>query len=396
MNRRNLLTRALVASSVIVPGSAILSTLSCGGSAPIEEPTATGWVFVGPYTRGSSEGIYRLRFDATSGKLGEPELAVATPGPSFLALHPNGQFLYAVNELSEFQGEKGGAVSAFTIDPATGGLTEINVVSSKGGGPCHLMLTPSGDRLVVANYGGGSTVSYRIGADGALSEAVSVIQHTGSGPNERRQQAPHAHGVAIRPVGSALIAHVADLGIDQVLHFEIAADGTLVPWETQKHAAVAAGAGPRHVVTHPDRPLAFVINELDSTLSSFTIDPSSGAWTLAHTVPTLPEGFEGDSSTAEVALHPNGRIVYGSNRGHDSIATFAIDLETGKLSLTGHTSTEGKTPRNFAVHPDGNYLIAANQGTGNLTVDRVDPATGVPAYTGQSVALDTPVCVVFL
>jgi 6-phosphogluconolactonase len=396
ITRRTLLSRTVGATAILAPGAGVLSMVSCGTPETTPSSVAGEWIFVGPYTRGTSKGIYRLRFNADDGTLGEPELAAATPGPSFLVAHPSGAYLYAVNELSEFQGQPGGAVTAFAVNRDTGELSEINAVSSKGGGPCHLLLTPDGKVLIVANYGAGSTVSYTIGDNGALSEAVSVIQHSGSGPNERRQKAPHAHGIAIRPVGNTLLAHVADLGIDKVLHFEIGSDGSLKPWSVQEAVALAPGAGPRHVVTHPNAPLAFVINELDSTLTSFQIDADTGVWTEAATVSTLPASLEGDNTTAEVALHPNGRIVYGSNRGHDSIATFAVDTATGQMSVVGLTGTEGKQPRNFAVHPNGRFLIAANQSSGNLTVFSIDAATGLPSFTGNSVALDMPVCVLFM
>lgn len=390
--RRTLLSRSVSASVIAAPAAALLPMLSCGGqsaSAPSE------WVYVGPYTRGTSKGIYRLSFNPQSGVLGEPALAAQTPNPSFLAMHPNGHSLFAVGELPEFQGEKAGSVTAFAVTPGTGALRQLNAVSSKGGGPCHVVLSPTGKFVVVANYGGGSTACYRVAPDGELSEAAGFVQHEGSGPNERRQKGPHAHGIAIRPVGPELLAHVADLGIDRILHFRIEADGRLTPWETQPYAAVAPGAGPRHVITHPTQPLAFVINELDSTITSFTIDSQTGVWSLAHTVSTRPDGFSDENWTAEIALHPNGKVLYGSNRGHDSLAVYAVDLKSGRMTLSGHVSTEGKTPRNFAVHPSGNWLIAANQNGNNLTVFRVDPATGMPAFTGQSITIEAPVCVLF-
>ncbi|MCW5964091.1 MAG: lactonase family protein [Bryobacterales bacterium] len=392
LTRRTMLSHVVAATAIAAPTATLLSTLSCTGQST---SASQEWVYVGPYTRGASKGIYRLSFDPQSGALGEPALAAQTANPSFLALHPNGRNLYAVGELPEFQGEKGGSVTAFAVAPETGALRELNAVSSKGGGPCHLMVTSAGNMVVVANYGGGSTVCYRLNVDGELSSAAGFVQHTGSGPNERRQQAPHAHGVALSSVGVEKLAHVADLGIDRILHFVVAADGSLSPWRTQPDVAVAPGAGPRHVITHHTHPLAFVINELDSTITSFTIHPETGVWTTAHTVSTLPEGYNGDTTTAEIALHPNGRVIYGSNRGHDSIATFAVDLNSGKLTLIGHTATEGKTPRNFAVHPSGNWLIAANQNSGNLTVFRVDSDSGMPSFTGQTVNVDAPVCVLF-
>jgi 6-phosphogluconolactonase len=389
--------RGILASTLLAPSAAVLTSLvGCQESGSSAGNPASSWAFIGTYTRGGSKGIYRIAYDAQTGKMEAPELAAETPGPSFLAIHPSGNFLYAVNELSEFRGEPGGSVTAFKLDKATGTLTEINAVSSKGGGPCHLMVSPSGKAVVIANYGAGSTVSFRIGDDGALSEAACVIQHSGSGPNDRRQKGPHSHGVAMSSVAGQQLVHVADLGIDQILHYRLDDEGVLHPWETQASVSVARGAGPRHVIVHPNGRLAFVINELDSTMTSFTISREDGAWTLAGTAPTLPEGFSGESTTAELALHPNGRVLYGSNRGHDSICVFQLEGDDGKLVPVGHVSTEGKTPRCFAVHPEGKILIAANQGSGNLTAFLLQADKGMPTYTGHEVAVDMPVCVVFV
>jgi 6-phosphogluconolactonase len=356
----------------------------------------TEWVYIGPYTRGTSQGIYRMACEPATGKMMEPVLAAKTPGPSFLEWHPSRRFLFAVNEVGEFRGERGGSVTSFAVDARSGELTERNAVSTKGPGPCHLMCSPDGKALVVVNYSGGNSASYRIGADGALSEAVSVIQHEGSGPNQGRQKGPHAHGIAMRRHAGALLTYVADLGIDKVLAFRLdTATGKLTPFEAQPAIPVPPGSGPRHVVVHPKAPLAFVINELTSTLTSFRIHPKTAVWTEVETISTLPAGFSQESYTAEVAVHPNGNFVYGSNRGHDSLAVFALNRTTGKLTLKGHVSTEGKTPRNFAIHKTGRLLIAANQNSGNLASFTVDVATGMPKFTGHQVKVDTPVCVLF-
>jgi 6-phosphogluconolactonase len=377
-------------------GGAAWATLASQALQAQSAGAKSEWVYLGPYTRGKSQGIYRMAFEPATGKMLTPVLVAKTPSPSFLEWHPSKRFLFAVNEVGEFRGERSGSVTAFAVDARSGELTERNAVSTKGPGPCHLMCSPDGKSLVVVNYTGGNTASYRIGPDGALSEAVSVIQHEGSGPNQQRQKEPHAHGVAMRRHAGMLLTYVADLGIDKVLAFRLdSVTGTLTPWESQPAVSVPPGSGPRHVVVHPKEALAFVIHELTSTLTSFRIDPKTATWTEIETVTTLPQGFSQESYTAEVAVHPNGNFVYGSNRGHDSLAVFRLHRSTGRLELISHVSTEGRTPRSFAIHRSGTMLIAANQNTGNVASFRIDPGTGIPQFTGHQVNLETPVCVLF-
>lgn len=361
-----------------------------GVSAPSEE-----WVYIGPYTGGSSEGIYRVKFEPGTGKLGEPVLAAKTVSPSFLEWHPSRKFLYAVNEVRDFQGQPGGAATAFAAGGG-GTLTELNAVSTKGAGPCHLMCSPDGKALVVANYSAGSTTTFRITPGGKLSEAVSVIQHKGSGPNPQRQKAPHAHGVAMKRHNGKLLTYIADLGIDKVLAFELdTATAKLTPWQAQPEILLAPGCGPRHIAMHPSAPLAFVITELESTLAAFRIHPQTSIWTETDTQNTRARGATGENYPAEVVVHPNGRFVYGSNRGDETIAVFGIDIATGKLSPKGHVSAEGKNPRTIAISRSGENLIAANQDTGNVVSYRVDPATGIPRPTGHQIRLEKPVCILF-
>lgn len=359
-------------------------------------PVTREWVYIGPYTGDGSQGIYRVAYEPSTGKLLEPALAAKTTSPSFLEWHPSRRFLYAVNEVREFNGQKGGSVTSFAVDARSGALTELNAVSTKGAGPCHLKCSPDGKALVVANYSAGSTSTFTIAGDGKLSEAVEVIQHKGSGPNQQRQKGPHAHGVAMWTYKGKLLTYIADLGIDQVLAFELkTATAKLTPWAAQPSVRLAPGCGPRHIALHPTAPLAFVINEMASTLTSFRIDPKTSIWMQADNQSTLPKGYTGESWTAEVAVHPNGKFVYGSNRGHDSIAVFAIDLSTGRLALKGYVNTEGRTPRSFAIHRSGGSMIAANQDSGNLASFRVDAASGIPRYTGHQVKIGKPVCVLF-
>jgi len=381
---------------------AVVAFLFCGPAAarPASEPRPPGArsqdliVFVGTYTRGDSLGIYRCRLDLGTGRLASLELAAETVNPSFLALHPSGRFLYAVGEIANFGGGKTGAVSAFQLDPKTGELAALNQQPSRGTGPCHLTVDRTGRSVLVANYGSGSVACPPIGDDGRLGEATSFVQHEGSSVNPRRQKGPHAHVVEVDPANR--FAFVADLGLDKVLIYRLDVDrGQLVPSDPP-WAAVAPGAGPRHLAFHPSSRFLYVINELDSTVTAFAYDARRGAMELLEAVSTLPDGFAAKNTTAEIAVHPSGRFLYGSNRGHDSLAIFAIDPDTGKLRCVGHESTRGETPRNFAIDPTGRYLLAANQDTDNVVVFRIDADTGKLHATGQSLEVPMPVCIVMM
>lgn len=352
------------------------------------------WVYVGTYTGDKSKGIYLYRLDMASGQLQEVGLAAEVVNPTFLAIHPNGRFLYSAGEIGNFQGKPTGVVSAFAIDRATGKLTLLNQQPSGGRGACHVIVDRTGRCLLVANYGSGSAASIPIGDDGRLGEPGTVVQHEGKGPNEKRQEGPHAHSAAIDPGNR--FAYVADLGIDRLMIYRLDAQkGTMTP-NDPPYAAVAPGAGPRHFTFHGNGKHAYVINELANTITAFEHDPATGKLTGIQTVNTLPDDFAGANTTAEVVVHPSGRFVYGSNRGHDSIAIFACDPQTGRLTIVGHESTRGKTPRNFNIDPTGQYLIAANQGSDTMIVFRIDQASGRLKAVGDPVAAPTPVCIKFL
>jgi 6-phosphogluconolactonase len=347
-------------------------------------------VYVGTYTDGESTGIYLLRLDLASGTLTEGGAVAETRNPSFLAIHPSQRFLYAVNEIGDYNGTKSGAVSAFAIDPQTGGLTLLNQESSRGSGPCHLSVDRAGKNVLVANYGGGSIAVLPIRPDGRLGPATAFVQHEGRSVTPR-QNAPYAHSIHVDPAGRFVFA--ADLGLDKILIYRYdAGQGTLAPHDPSA-VAVAPGAGPRHFAFHPNGRVAYLINEIDSTVTAFRFDPATGALTPLHTLSTLPQGFEGHSSTAEIQVHPSGKFLYGSNRGHDSIALFAIDPDTGLLTAIGHPPTRGKTPRNFAIDPTGAYLLAANQESGTVVLFRIDPQTGHLTPTGEEAHVPKPVCV---
>jgi 6-phosphogluconolactonase len=350
------------------------------------------WVYVGTYTSptNGSKGIYLLDMDTQSGELTPKGLVAEVKSPSFLAVHPNRRFLYAVGEIFEFQGKKAGAVSAFAIDPPTGKLTLLNQQPSGGQGPCHVIVEPTGKCALTANYTTGTVAVLPIDNQGRLSEPSAVAQHQGSGPNARRQQSPHAHSINLDPAGR--FAFAPDLGADKVFVYRFhPRDGSLVPNDLPA-APVTPGSGPRHFAFHPGGRFAYVINELTSTITAFSYGAERGILKELQTVSTLPGGFTGESFTADIHVHPNGRFLYGSNRGHDSIAIFAIDDRTGRLSPTGHEPTRGKKPRNFAVDPSGTWLLAANQDSNTVVVFRIDPKTGLLTTTGNILDVPSPVC----
>ena len=347
------------------------------------------FVYAGTYTGPKSKGIYVARFNGKTGELSPFELAAETVKPSFLAIHPNRRFLYSVGEIASFGRNKSGAICAFAIDHSTGKLALLNRETSGGPGPCHLVVDKTGKCVLAANYSGGSVAVLPIEADGRLGDVAAFIQHTGSSVHPRRQKGPHAHSINLD--GANRFAFAADLGLDKVLVYRFDAEaGTLVANDPPS-ASVKPGAGPRHFAFHPSGRLAYVINELDSTVTAFAYDAERGALTERQSVPTLPADFGGNSTTAEVQVHPTGKFLYGSNRGHDSIVVFRIDEETGRLTYVEHEPSGGQTPRNFCIGPKGNYLFAANQASDNLVVFRIDGDTGRLSPTGQ--VLDVPACV---
>jgi 6-phosphogluconolactonase len=356
-------------------------------AAPLGASTLT--VYVGTYTDTTSRGIYRFDFDPQTGATTPPVLAAETKNPSFLALHPNGRYLYAVGEIASFDGKKSGAVSAFALDPKTGDLKLLNQQPSEGTGPCHLVVDRAGKNVLVANYGGGNVAVLPIGSDGRLGPASSVSMHEGSGPNASRQDKPHAHGVYLS--ADERFAFSPDLGADRVFVYRYdAGRGALDPHGA---AAVPPGSGPRHMAFDPSEHNAYVINELLSTITVFAYDKAKGALTAGESVTTLPAGFTGASFTAEVAVSPDGRFVYGSNRGADSIAVFARDAASGRITPVGHVPVGGKTPRHFTLAPDGRFLLAAHQGSDSIAVFRVDTATGLLAPVGARIeGVGKPVC----
>lgn len=348
------------------------------------------WVYVGTYTTKGSEGIYVYRLDLSSGSLTLSSVMTGIDNPSFLAIHPQGRYLYAVNEVGEFAGQPGGRVSAFARNPQTGKLTFLNQQPSLGRGPCYVSIDRTGQVALVANYMGGNAALLPIGGDGQLGAASDMVQHHGSGTDPRRQEAPHAHSITLDPGNRYAI--VADLGLDKLMVYQLdLAKGQLRPNATP-WAQLHAGAGPRHMAFHTSGKYAYVINELDSTMAVFAYDQAQGTFETLQTVSTLPSDFAGISYCADVHVSPCGRFVYGSNRGHDSIVVFRIDQNTGILDLVAHTPTQGKTPRNFCIAPGGEWLLAANQDSDTVVTFRIEQQTGKLLPTGQIVDVPTPVC----
>lgn len=342
-------------------------------------------VYVGTYTNsGESEGIYALQFDSESGALTNRMLAAKTQDPSFLALHQNGKHLYAVNETGS------GELSSFKIDPATHKLEFINERPSGGGAPCHLVIDQSGTSLLVANYSGGNVSVTRINDNGSLGPQTSLIQHEGSSINKRRQQEPHAHSINLD--ANSRFAVVADLGTDELVVYRFdPANGMLTPHGSTK---LPPGSGPRHFAFHPGGSHAYAINELLSTVTALEYDSHQGTLKATQTITTLPRDYQGNSHTAEVVVSPNGKFVYGSNRGHDSIAVFRVK-DDSRLTLVQIEPIHGKAPRNFCLAPSGRFLLAAGQGSNVINVFKVDQQTGKLTKTGHSASVPKPVCIRF-
>jgi 6-phosphogluconolactonase len=376
---------------------AVTAALLLAAPARSDTPAEQYWVYVGTYTGkpSKSKGIYRLAFDPATGKLSDRALAGQASSPSYLAIHPSRQYLYAVGESAKFRGEQAGAVNAFAIDPKTGDLKLLNQESSDGAGPCYITVDRQGTHVLVADYGGGCSAVLPIKEGGRLGEATSVARFKGpgSGVNPKRQEAAHAHSINLDKAGR--YAFTADLGLDQVVAYEYDAAKGELALTPSGGTKVAPGSGPRHLDFHPDGKHAYVINELANTITAFDYD-GRGELKTIQTISTLPEDYKKTSYAADIHVHPSGKFVYGSNRGHNSIAIFTIDPSTGKLTAAGYQGENVKTPRNFGIDPTGNFLVVANQDGNSLVVFRVNLKTGALEPTGITAAVPAPVCVKFL
>lgn len=359
-------------------------------------------VYVGTYTGGpeagvqtlKSKGIYVYRYDAAAGRWTSLGVAAETTNPSFLAVDPSRRYLYAVNELADYGGPNSGGVSAFSLDRSTGKLAFLNEVATRGADPCFVSFDKTGKYALVANYTGGSVAVFPVRANGRVGQPAAFIQHQGSSVNRSRQEGPHAHMIEVSPDNRFALA--ADLGLDKLLVYRFdPSHGTLAP-DRPPFAKVDPGSGPRHFVFHPNGRWVYLVTEIKSTVTAFSYDPQAGALTEFQTISALPKGFRGESTAAEIAVHPSGRFLYTSNRGDDSIALFSIDAQRGTLALVAHAPAGGKTPRNFAIDPTGHYLFVANQDSNNIVAFRIDGNTGRLTPTGEVIKVPSPVSIAFV
>ncbi len=387
--------RTLALVAILAASAGVLAAAAIGGPASPGAAKTGGetLVYFGTYTGPKSRGVYVAPLDGATGRLGALRGAAETGNPSFLALHPTRPWLYAVNEVDTFEGQKAGAVAAFAIDPATGELRGLGRASSGGTGPCHLSVDGSGRHVLVANYGGGSVASLPIREDGGVGPASSFVQHAGSSADPRRQKGPHAHMIETDAANRFALA--ADLGLDQVLVYRFdAARGTLEPSDPPA-GRVEPGSGPRHFAFSPDGRDLYVLNEMKITVTAFKYD--AGKLTEFQDVSALPTGtaLTAADSGAEIAVHPSGRFVYTSQRGPDNLAVFARDAATGKLTLVEHAPSGGRTPRGFGIDPSGRWLVAGNQRSDSIVVFAIDGRSGRLKATGQVVEVGSPVSVAF-
>lgn len=346
-------------------------------------------VFVGSYADGSGSGVYVYEFDERNESLTLTDEVSGLRNPTFVNLDAAGRRLYSIVEGTNEAGGKTGEAAAFAVDPAAGKLELLNRSFTVDAPTCHIQRDSGSSHIVVASYHGGRIALVALTADGRIGEQLDVQQHEGHGPNAERQEKPHPHSAFFSPDERYLF--VPDLGIDRIRAYTI--DKERGKLQFHGETASRPGAGPRHMTFHPNGKIAFVINELDSSITSYHYDAEQGALQAIATVPTLPSGFAGENTCAEIAVSEDGNYLYGSNRGHDSIAVYAIDAAAGTLSLVEHVSVEGEHPRHFALTPGGRYLIAANRDTNNLVLFRVDKASGKLTPTGKTVEVAKPVCV---
>lgn len=368
----------------------LLLAIAC---VPHEQAPQSLRLYVGTYTDAGSEGIYTYRLDLATGALTHEITTAGITSPAFLAFSPGKKFLYAVNEMGEFQGKSSGAVSAFSVNQETGALTLLNQQPSQGAHPCHISVDATGKWVLAANYTGGNVIMFPVQADGSLGEASDMIKHEGSGPNAARQKGPHAHSINLDP-GNQFV-YAADLGIDKIMIYRLDKENGKLAENSISSARVAPGAGPRHLTFHPNGKFVYVINELNASITAFAFNSENGGLSEIETVSTLPDDWTGNRQCADIHIHPSGRFLYGSNRGHDSIVIYRINQNTGKLTHVGYQTEKVVWPRNFAIEPSGTYLLVANKDANNVVTFKIDQETGELQDTGYSVEVSKPVCIVF-
>ncbi|MCJ8165556.1 lactonase family protein [Pontibacter sp. E15-1] len=356
------------------------------------ENDATAMVYVGTYADAGNESIFLYRLHPETGELTRVNGYKGGANPSFLTLNEQRTHLYAVNETGDYEGQQSGAVSAFSVDQQTGNLTLLNQVASKGGAPCYISVGDGGKTVMVANYMGGNVAAFQVQDNGTLSEATDVAQHKGTGPNKNRQEAPHAHYMAPSPDNQ--YAFGVDLGVDKIYSYRLdAGKGTLTPAEPAVAFATKPGAGPRQMAFHPNGKYAFVINELNSTMTALAYNSDNGTFTEIQTLPTIPADFKENNQPAAVRVSPDGKFLYGSNRGHNSIVVYSIDEGTGKIAHVENVDCGGDWPRDMTIDLTGNILLVANERANNITSFKIDKATGKLTDTGNKAELPKPVCV---
>jgi len=348
-------------------------------------------MYVGTYTKGMADGIFVYSFNDHSGKLVDLKIPVVSNNPSFLTISPNKKYLYSVGELDNLSANHSGGVSAFRIEK-DGQLSLLNRVLTNGANPCHVSLSPDGKKLVTSNYSGGNISLFNVLPDGGLSEIVQTVQHLGKGPFPGRQTEPHAHSARFDASGKLLFA--ADLGIDELKIYQVGSGVKPLTPNAQPFVKLAPGSGPRHFDFSPDGQFIYVISELSSTIS--VLMKYGGVWKEIQTIKTLPKDFTGESWCADIHLSADGRFVYGSNRGHNSIAVFKRDQMSGRLEMIQTIPVEGNWPRNFTIDPTGQFILVANQRSNDITVFKVDQISGKLKYTGIKVQNESPVCLQFL
>ncbi|HBG77994.1 MAG TPA: 6-phosphogluconolactonase [Phycisphaerales bacterium] len=351
-------------------------------------------VYIAASADAAGGGIYVCHFNAESGELTAPKLAIEAVKIHFIALHPNGRFLYAVSGCDSSKSEKSGCVCAFSIETGTGHLTFLNRVSSGGDVPCHITIDQNGRCVFVANYGTGTVSAFPIQADGHIANAAVIIQHTGSSVDTARQNRPHPHSITLD--ADNRFALVADLGLDQLLIYRVnPSSGTLTP-NCPPCVSLRPGSGPRHIAFHPDGRYVYAINELANTVTAFDYDSAGAVLCEIQTITTIPKDYKGETYTSEIEVHPSGKYLYGSNRGHNSIAVFEIDKNKGTLTMVDIQPCGGKWPRHFGIDPTGKWMLIGNEQSDLLSLFGIDSKSGKLTQTGISISVPSPVCIRFM
>lgn len=388
MNRRIFIKNVSLSSTALITSPGYISNLLADNDLTRND------FYIGTYGTGQSGGIYFCRLNAQTGEILLREKVIGIDNPSFLTISKGNRFLYAVNEVVEMNGNPGGAVSSFAIDPQNGTLRYLNLQPTLGGSPCHISIDHTGNFALITNYSGGSVTILPVLPDGNLGKYVEFVQHTGHSISPYRQNAPHPHSIIVSPDNHYIF--VPDLGLDKIMIYRFDHEKGTLRLNDTPHVSLKPGAGPRHFTFHPDGKFAYVINELDSTVTAFSYESHKGELKEIQTITTLPEDYAGINYCADIHIHPNGKFLYGSNRGHNSIAIFTINHETGILTKAGYEPTQGDFPRNFAIKPAGKFLLVANQLGNNIVSFRINEETGNLSPTGYMMDIPKPVCIKFL